>query len=445
MQTPNAEGKYEYYVIRLVSCDKQSIALCTEIRKMKNCSFDVAKKILTTENAVVVYTIDVDSAKDAKRRLEGAGATVKVTKALSAKLIENIYTLTFQNSEIEEKATPQDEQSSSKKQLVMNILLVTFVLAISLYFLFAKQLTTISYILAVSLCTIRLFTNPIPNRKCLLKVILNIYMFLLGVRLCWEPPIETLHCILFFVLCIAMPLFDLFRFETSKKSKLVALLLCLLLGWCGGHKFYLRKDSAFMYLFFFWTGIPLLFAIWDFIVILLFDTDALALNPEERLAKTLRETNFSISKKIDLDSGKQIFFDDNKCQIMFYNDNPYGDSDYRLLKYSDILDFELSTDGNSRLQGRGLASFAGAVITDTLGLSATAGAVIGSVSGDRKMLQSVTSVIVNLKVNDLQNPFLSVVFLDREVEKDERDCKKALNNANEFMATLAYVKNKTKS
>ena len=33
MQTPNAEGKYEYYVIRLVSCDKQSMLYVPRLEK----------------------------------------------------------------------------------------------------------------------------------------------------------------------------------------------------------------------------------------------------------------------------------------------------------------------------------------------------------------------------------------------------------------------------
>ncbi|NMD38529.1 MAG: TM2 domain-containing protein [Christensenellaceae bacterium] len=55
--------------------------------------------------------------------------------------------------------------------------------------------------------------------------------------------------------------------ETSEKSRLVALLLCLFLGWIGGHRFYVGKiGTGVFYLFSggFW-GIGVFF---DFIAIL---------------------------------------------------------------------------------------------------------------------------------------------------------------------------------
>ena len=55
----------------------------------------------------------------------------------------------------------------------------------------------------------------------------------------------------------------------ARKSKGLALTLCFFLGWMGAHEFYLRKYfSGSLYLIFFWTFIPLLLSILDFIIIL---------------------------------------------------------------------------------------------------------------------------------------------------------------------------------
>lgn len=53
------------------------------------------------------------------------------------------------------------------------------------------------------------------------------------------------------------------------KSKTTAVLLCFFLGFMGGHKFYLGKIGlGIVYLIFFWTWIPCLISVIDFIVLL---------------------------------------------------------------------------------------------------------------------------------------------------------------------------------
>lgn len=56
----------------------------------------------------------------------------------------------------------------------------------------------------------------------------------------------------------------------ARKSKGLALTLCFFLGWMGAHEFYLRNYfSGSLYLIFFWTCIPFLLSIIDFILLLL--------------------------------------------------------------------------------------------------------------------------------------------------------------------------------
>lgn len=54
-----------------------------------------------------------------------------------------------------------------------------------------------------------------------------------------------------------------------QKSKFVALILCLLLGWLGGHKFYLgRKGAGTLYLLLCWTGLPMMISFFEFFFLL---------------------------------------------------------------------------------------------------------------------------------------------------------------------------------
>lgn len=45
--------------------------------------------------------------------------------------------------------------------------------------------------------------------------------------------------------------------------------LAIVLGWCGGHRFYCKKyPTAVLCLLFFWTGMPLIHAFFDILVFL---------------------------------------------------------------------------------------------------------------------------------------------------------------------------------
>lgn len=50
-------------------------------------------------------------------------------------------------------------------------------------------------------------------------------------------------------------------------NKVIYIIMALLLGWIGGHKFYAGKSSSgIMYLLFFWSTIPMLISLFDAIV-----------------------------------------------------------------------------------------------------------------------------------------------------------------------------------
>ena len=67
---------------------------------------------------------------------------------------------------------------------------------------------------------------------------------------------------------VYVPQQDIYVHE--RKSKGLAMTLCFFGGWLGVHQFYLRQYfSGSLYLLFFWTGIPFLLSILDFVIMFL--------------------------------------------------------------------------------------------------------------------------------------------------------------------------------
>ncbi len=329
-------------------------------------------------------------------------------------------------------------QEINNKQCLLNSILVLVVLCISIYLYYSRTETFVDYLLALVLSSVRLCTGPHLTEKNTFKLAVNIYLFLFGFCLVWEPPITSFDSILFLYFSLFIPIIDLFCLTKSKKNKKLALFLCMFLGWCGGHRFYLRKDDAIIHLLFFWTGIPTLIAIRDFFIILLCDIDSFATTQDERLNEILKENSFFVSKRIEIDSDSFIFFDDKNYKILFFYDNTFGVPNTKILQYKDILDFELCIDNNSRLQGRGLISTVGALCFGVTG------AVVGTVAGDRKIIENAKSIIVNILINDIESPLISVSFLPFEVDKESSEYNKYLVLAKNFIAMLTYVQNRVK-
>ena len=65
-----------------------------------------------------------------------------------------------------------------------------------------------------------------------------------------------------------------FAVAENGKSKLVAALLAIFLGFIGGHKFYLgQTGKGILYALFFWTGIPALVGFIEAVLLLIMPDD----------------------------------------------------------------------------------------------------------------------------------------------------------------------------
>ncbi|DAA95778.1 TPA: hypothetical protein CPT80_06645 [Candidatus Gastranaerophilales bacterium HUM_9] len=167
---------------------------------------------------------------------------------------------------------------------------------------------------------------------------------------------------------------------------------------------------------------------------------------EKIFENIIAENNFNISKSIDIHTYSnsvevntnqltRFLVDDNNKQfaIISYN-TTLKKSEFKKIKYSDLINFNLFEDGEQQIQGKGMMAAGGALL---FGL---AGAVIGSVAGGSKIKNKCSELSIRLQINDLQNPLISLVMLSN-TNKNSIFYKLSKQTADEIIATLTYIEN----
>ena len=144
----------------------------------------------------------------------------------------------------------------------------------------------------------------------------------------------------------------------------------------------------------------------------------------------LKKENFNISKYLKLGLHSHFFVDDINKKFAVGVGGKTGQ--VKIYNYNDLGEFELNEDGNSIVKGKGLATAVGGLTFGVLG------AMIGA-SGKRKNQNTCTSLVVRIRVNDLDNPEVMIPFITTETKKDNSLYKYALSEANNLIATLNYI------
>ncbi len=163
------------------------------------------------------------------------------------------------------------------------------------------------------------------------------------------------------------------------------------------------------------------------------------------MSALIAENNITVSKSIDVESyqnnlpnattyTKFIVDDENKKFVIFNYDKILRKQQFTCVNYSDLLNFNLFEDGEQQLQGRGAMSAVGAL---TFGI---AGAVVGSVAGDRKVKNKCRELSVRIQINDLDNPLISIGCVSN-CDKNNIFYTKGRQTADNIIATLTYIEN----
>lgn len=131
-----------------------------------------------------------------------------------------------------------------------------------------------------------------------------------------------------------------------------------------------------------------------------------------------------------------FFIDDSHKQfgLLMCYDGYISNPMWNCYEYKDLIDFDVSKSGISILQGNGSNALAGAVI------AGTTGAVIGSVTGDKKIDKECSSLVINVRVNNINHPLITIDCLDgKTYMTDSNEYRKTLATVNEIVAVLTYI------
>jgi hypothetical protein len=145
----------------------------------------------------------------------------------------------------------------------------------------------------------------------------------------------------------------------------------------------------------------------------------------------VQKANFNIDKYLKLGMHSHFFVDDINKKFAVGVGGKTGQ--VKIYNYDDLGEFELNEDGNSIVKGKGLATAVGGL---TFGLL---GAMVGA-SGKRKNQNTCTSLVVRIRVNDLDNPEVIIPLIVTEVKKSSIIYTNAISQAKTLIATLNYIK-----
>ena len=185
-------------------------------------------------------------------------------------------------------------------------------------------------------------------------------------------------------------------------------------------------------------------------VIMSIDTAQKMKNYQTKSDNYLSNVDFSISKRVPIDLVNQnkleFLVDNDKKQFAILSCKPnisflsgeerISEENFsmNIFNFSDMNSFELLLDNDEVLQGRALASTGGAL------LFGVAGAVIGS-SGKRKVKKANRSIVLNIYLNKIDCPVITInfpVIQDEGLLSDEA-YNKILENAQTIKGILHYA------
>lgn len=152
-----------------------------------------------------------------------------------------------------------------------------------------------------------------------------------------------------------------------------------------------------------------------------------------------KKRNFFVSKEISLNMPSitetlKFVVDDYAKKFGFYRfDSSSNFCDLESYNYSDLLDFNLTENGKQMIPGRGMMAAGGAF------LFGVKGAIIGSVAGDKAIKNICTELSVQIKINNLSKPLISIGLLGGGYDKDSGTYIEAKRKADEIVATLTYI------
>lgn len=151
--------------------------------------------------------------------------------------------------------------------------------------------------------------------------------------------------------------------------------------------------------------------------------------------KNLKEyENFIVSKTI-ADNKKYMIIDEKNRKIGLYPEYSNSKTIPSIYSFDDIINFELLEDGNSIISGGLKRAIVGNMLMGELG------AIVGGITGKRKNINTCSSLIIRISINDLKEPNFIISFIKTEIKKNSILYKQSKEKANECISMLEFICN----
>lgn len=209
--------------------------------------------------------------------------------------------------------------------------------------------------------------------------------------------------------------------KSTKKNALIYLIICVLFGGLGAHRFY-RRQYGLGILYLFTAGIFLIGWLIDIIIAIFFSLSV----ERSEVPVHIGACSPSLSK-ITRQGKYRIFINgaEKKWSIL-------GPHVHKTYNFSDIIDYKVEENGTSIMQGKSCGAVLGAL---TFG---AVGAVIGA-SGKRRVKEYCNSLILRITVNDFNNPAIIIKYIKYPVPKGYGTYSRAMKKIGEFTSLLSFM------
>lgn len=159
-------------------------------------------------------------------------------------------------------------------------------------------------------------------------------------------------------------------------------------------------------------------------------------NVVQSLSEQVASKGFTISRQINSpDNSYSLLVDDDHSKWGIIDSRTES---FEVLKYSDLIEYELLEDGDSIIKGRvGSAIVGGALFG---GIGAIAGA-----ARSKKIKSVCNSMSIKVAVNNIAKPMYYIPIITSQVKIDSMLYNTALSTAHEFTSLLAFIKAKAEA
>ena len=144
----------------------------------------------------------------------------------------------------------------------------------------------------------------------------------------------------------------------------------------------------------------------------------------------IEKNKMQSSQNVSLSNIVRIDIDTKRKELGAYS---YYEDESIILKFNEILDFEIFENGNSVVSSRTGSAVAGGLIFG--GLGAVAGA-----SGSRAITENISTLKLKIYTNDIKNSVVTLDFLEKSISKSSSKYEEIKDIINKMISLLKIAK-----